>query len=404
MQHKIAKVIKSFSYALICFFFSPGVYLHADDVNVIETYLNDLLITNQLNDPTGDLRNILLFLQSDALLLPPGTIDDALVQLQPSWYGDLAWSTEYSLTNASRIISNNILTRVREYNSCSVCDSQNICLPYKNFWVAALGGYLRQNGLRDLPAFRSKDCGVITGFDFVLSDWLILGITGGYTHTNLRWNNLGGSNSIQNFYVGPYCAWSCGRWTVEASLLKGNQRFRSDRHVKFSFVNRRTKNTHYGDSVVGHLGTTVNYCWGPLDFAPYLLADYVYLNVNGAKEKGAHHLDLRIKSNSPQFFQGEIGAALSGTYNVNAAIVVPTVQVGFQNITPTANTDITASLHGQPGSFVVKTTEDSIYQWTAGLFLNIYCQDWPDISFSYNGESGSKRWAYLATGEINWSF
>lgn len=402
MQHKIAKIIQSCSCALFCFFFTSGVYLYADDANVIETYLNELLITGQLNDPGDELRDVLLFLRSFPIL--PDSLGDAFTQLQPSWYADLAWSAENSLTNASRIISNNVLARMREYEGIS-CNPCGACIPFKNWWFAAQGGYLRQGKLQNLPSFRSKDWGILSGFDFVLADWLVLGITGGYTHTNLTWANLSGRNTIQNFYIGPYCAWNYGCWTVEASILKGAQHYCSNRHIQFGFVNRRAKNTHYGDSILCHLGTTINYGWGPLDFTPYLYADYIYLNVDKIKEKGSHYFDLHIKSYKPQFFQGEIGTALSGIFNINATMVVPTVMVGYQNITPLTGRDLIGNfLHRPVGSFHIKTTRKPIYQWTTGVLLNLYFPNCPELSFSYHGESGNKRWAYYCTGEINWSF
>jgi hypothetical protein len=413
MQQKIVSAIRIF-FIVVSLFLPPNVQLMASNANAVGLYLTELIFINQLMDPTGDIKGILKFLET----VSPGELENDFLQLQPSWYSALDWSTENTLTNASKIISNNILARVREYRCAPVwqppvrgnpcnrhsCLHPEPCVPNANFWVGGTGGHLQQDKLQQLPAFRSNDWGLISGFDFVLANWLSLGIAGGYTHSNLNWDNLKGPNSIQTFYIGPYFVWTCGRWCVEGSILKGAQRYRSDRHILFSFVNRKARNTHYGDSVLCHLGSTLNYYCGDYAFAPYLMADYVYLHVNGIKEKGAHLLDLKVRAHSTQFFQGEIGAAFCGTFKSHLATIVPTVKTGIQNITPIEGTKLRARLRGQPGSFIVKTSKEPIYQWTTGLFVNFYVPDLPEFSVSYNGAWGNKRREYYFSGEIDWCF
>lgn len=405
-----------------CLFFTSIVFsLSADNATVVETYFNELVLTKQLNDPTGDLKGILLSIA----LSDPTTQAEDFIQLQPSWYADLDWSIENTLVNATKIISNNLLARVREYRCNSPLDVMRnaycnpecipsgiiplpkscVTVPFRNFWVAGMGGHLQQDSLQDLPAFRSNDWGLLSGLDFVLAPWITIGFAGGYTHTDLKWDQLNGTNSIHNFYIGPYCAGSYGCWALEASILKGWHRYRSDRHVLFGFVNRKAKNTHYGDSITCHLGTNWNSVWGNIyNFMPYINADYVYVHNNSIKDQGAHNLDLRVSSRNAQFFQGEVGAAFSSTYRTHGVIIVPTIKTGFQNITPLARTKLTGHIKGQPGSFIVKTTKETIYQWTTGFFVNLYVQDCPEFSFSYDGAWGNKRREYCFTGEVDWLF
>lgn len=412
MQHKIASAVRIISFTFICLFFMPRTSLSADNATNLETFLVGLAITDQLIDPAGDLTNILLFLDT----LDPQTLKNDLLQLQPTWYVDFDWSTENSLANASRIINENALVRVGEYKCSSICEPCG-CIPFINLWVGALGGYLKQRKIQELPGFHTNDWGLIAGVDYVVSDRLVLGVAAGYTHSDLKWDdfpnsntvswdNSNGRNSIHNFYIGPYAALNWCRWVFEASILKGSQRYHSDKHITFGFVDRKAKNTHYGDSIACHVGINRNYDWFFCDFEPYLTADYIYLHVNGVKEKTRFlpSLDLKVNSHNIQFFQGEIGAAISDTYQVYQAIIVPKFKVGFQNITPITGTKLTSSFAGQPGSFVVRTTEDSIYQATAGFFLNFYIREWPQLLLSVDGAWGNKRVEYCYSGEINWCF
>lgn len=427
MQPTLFTKLRSFLIAL-SFSFLSTVNLSAENAAIVETYLNELAVSNLLNDPTGDLHSILLSLA----LSDPQTQADAFIQLQPSWFADLDWSTENSLVNVTKIISNNLLARVREYRCNNPFNELRklecnppfapfgiypikrpcVCVPFKNFWIAGMGGHLQQDRLQDLPAFRSDDWGIISGLDFVLAHWLSLGVAGGYTHTDLKWDNMNGTNSIHNFYIGPYAAWNWGPWIIDASLLKGFHCYRSDRHIVFGFINRKAKNTHYGDSITAHLGVDWNCVLGSYyNFSPYLTADYIYLHANPIKDKGAGNLDLEVNSHNAQFFQGEVGVAFTSSYKTDSVIIVPTIRTGFQNITPleghqvrSDGSKLKAHLKSQPGSFIVKTTKDPIYQWTTGLFVNFYVKCWPEFSLSYDGAWGNKRREFCFTGEVDWLF
>lgn len=398
---KVYKYILS-AYLCIC----PVQHLSALEGNagVVADYLADVTIK-----PFSELAFLLEVLDP----LDPVTFESALNQLQPSWYEPLDWSTENSLANARLVISNNLLARVREYKCSSVCE-QFGCVPFSNFWLAFLGGQLKQERLQKLPAFRSNDFGVLSGIDFVLADWLTVGVGGGYSHTDLRLRRTRGNNSIHNFYIGPYFAWNCGRWAIEASILKGWHRYFSDRHIHIPlFRDKKQENTHYGSSFLTHLGSTLNYCWGALDFQPFISADYIYIHVNGFRERHAnnksshpHGLGLRVKRRNVQFFQGEVGGYFSATFTSNCAIVVPTFKLGFQNITPFANRKIRAKLQDVvcERTFNIRTTTRSIYQGTAGFFLNFYIQNCPELSLSCEAAYGDKRSQSTYTAELDWSF
>lgn len=372
----------------------PALLPHLDgNAGIVADHLNNIVI-----NPLGDLAAVLV-------LLNPNHLEEELVQFQPSGFSDLDWSTENSLANTRQIISNNLLARVREYKCSSVCDRYG-CAPYRNFWISAMGGHLQQKKLHELPAFHSNDWGIISGFDFVLAEWLTAGVAGGYSHTDLKWDDLKGKNSIHNYYIGPYLAWNRGCWEIDASLLRGSHCYHSDRHIHLPGFHHKAKNNHYASSFLVHLGSTLNYCWGVFDFQPFLSTDYIYLHVNSLKEKGALDLDLHVKTRNVQFFQGEVGALLSATFCSNSVIIVPTVKAGFQNITPFTDTKVESSLRGDIIGipFKVHTTTKPIYQWTTGLFLNFYIQNCPEISFSYNGAFSGKRREYSYSGEIDWSF
>lgn len=415
MHTPIAKKIREII-AIACLMLLQSTGLWSNNADALGNYLSLLVTKGNIHDPSGELTNLILFLDA----LSPGARENDLEQLQPAWYADLDWSVENTMANASRIVSNNLLARVREYRYSSACVPQD-CVPYKNYWIAAMGGHLEQKRLQQLPAFHSNDWGILSGFDFVLADWLTLGFMGGYTHTDLEWDHLKGDNSVHNFYIGPYFAWNRCGWIFDASLLFGTQRFHTNRDMKFGFVNRKVRNTHYGDSILCHAGLAKNYTCGFFEFSPYLMADYVFVHATGIKEKCrgrkkdcecSHEdtcisaLNLRIKSHNAQFFQGEAGVSLTGNFDCSTATVAPTVYVGYQNITPIPdrNNELKASLIKQPGCFTVKTTKEPIYQWTTGLFVNFYVQDWPEMSLSYDGVWGDKRREYCYTAELDWSF
>lgn len=412
MSRKIVEVIQIISLTIVCCFASVGS-LRADNAANFENYLANLVLTGELVDPIGELGMIQLFFG----LLDEQTLHDDLLQLQPSWYADFDWSIENSLTNATREIGANAFIRAEEYKNTSICLREGRYVCFKNFWIAGSASYLKQRSVQQLPAFHSTDLSILAGFDYVLSDHLILGVAAGYVNTELKWNNFRGSNTlswdhsgssnpIDSFYVGPYMAINWCGWMLEASLLKGFHRFQSNRHIHFAFVDRKERNTHYGDSIAAHLGGKVNYCWGICNFEPYILTDYVYVHVNSIKErtKFLNSLNLAVSKHNTHFFQGEIGAIFSDTYQLFNATFVPKFKIGFQTIAPLTGTKLTAHLVDQPGSFTVQTNKDPVNQAVAGLLLNFYVRDWPQFILSFDGAWGNERMAYCYMTEFLWDF
>lgn len=342
------------------------------------------------------IRNLLCF----SILLGNSLFGDDSGLINPSAFAVLDWTTENTLTNVSRIISDNVLLdRARGCYYVPICESLD-CIPFeKNLWVAALGSHLQQDKLKHLTSFNTNGWGLIGALDFELANWLSLGIAGGYTHTSLS-GALRRNNSINTFYLGPYAAWRCGRWTIEASFLKATQRFRSNERRD----HRTRKNAHYGDSILVHLGTNLNYCyWDLLNFEPYLLGDYVFVHANSIKNVKEEFLRLKVGSHNMQFFQGEIGTAFSTTFKTKYGLIVPTMTVGFQSLTPINDTRFDSNFHGAP-NFIVKTANETIYQWTTGFFLNFCARGYPEFSISYNAAWGDKRRTYCFAGELDWSF
>jgi outer membrane autotransporter protein len=388
---------KYFLLNLFCYLVFHAVNVQAaNNVERFENYLTQIII----QEPAGPLANRVF----ELALNNPTLFDEQLDLLQPAWYGDLYWSAQNTLANAGQVISNNLLARVREYRGSSLC-GQVDCIPYRNIWVAGLGGHLDQDRLHQLPAFRTNDWGLLGGFDFVCSDWLTVGLAGGYIHSDLKWDDLSGNNSIHNFFIGPYVAWNRRCLTIEASLLKGTHRFHTHKDIHLGLLNSDVRSTQYGDSIFGHMGLSLNYGFNVFEFQPFLYGDYTYIHYNGLKEKGKSVFDLKVKSDSIQFFQGEVGAQLTSTFRSNCATIVPTVKGGFQNITPITGTKFTANLRTHPRrSFEIQTTTDPIYQWTAGMYINIIMIDGLEFSVSYDGAFSNKRKEYCYTGEVDWYF
>lgn len=399
----------------------PISALPASNVKTLETFLSDLILTGKLNDPTGQITALII--HDEANLDAKAALAN-FNQLQPSWTSSIDWATENVLTNISRVISDAIFLRAKDYRCSAVCDDECFpyrnccaplpyrsfcnedycCVPFKNFWVAFLGGHLEQKRFGGLSAFISNDWGFITGLDMVLCDWLTLGVAAGYTHSNIDWNEFDGTTSNHNFFIGPYASYSCGRWVFEASILKGAQRYRIDRDTFFFSSRTKSTSNHYGDSILCHLGTTWNYCWNAYDLVPYFLADYVYVHGSGIKGKGEPAFDVRVRRHNTQFFQGELGFAISRPCMIGSVMCLPSVQTGIKNITPITGTKLTATMAGQPGSFFVKTADESIFLWTLDFYCDLYITDWPIILLSYRNGWGPQRWEFSLAAETTWNF
>lgn len=320
--------------------------------------------------------------------------------LHPTYYSVLAWNAATTLNSIGTVIDENIFSRYQNnccYNDCNSTPS--------HAWLSGIGNYLQQDHIGELPGFCSVNGGIVGGYDRTLSNQLTLGLLGGYVYSYINWHGLSGHSHVHNYYVGPYAAWNCGNLILDGTVIGSWERFATERHVRFGSIDRRAKSTHHARSLMAHIGVTYDYCWNNFNLRPYLSADYIYINEDDFKERGAEGLNLEIKNHKTDFLFGEIGGTLTRNYCLCGYDVTPTVGLGLQTIFPIAGKNFykTRLIKYDP-YFTVTTTNQPLYQIVPSFALEFKKECLPAITLMYHGSYGSKRQDSSFAAIADWTF
>lgn len=316
-------------------------------------------------------------------------------QLQPSWFGGLGWSNATLLSSIS-----SLFPKQMSHNPCS-CECFT---PSSNIWIKGLHEHVQQKRLRQLPGFQAYDNGILGGMDHQFSENLLIGIGGGHTHTNYKWNSLKGGATINSGHAGPYAIFTQGKWTFDGQVLGSWDSFRTKRHLEFKKIDRKAKARFLGASALVHLGVGYTYegCYATV--IPYFGADYIYLHQNRFRENGANSINLRMAEYNQQFLKTELGSAITRSWNVWGGCLTPTVTLGINTLSKLSGNHIRASFASLPGSFTALTSNRSIVQFATGFDLGYTINNQLTIYASFNGQYARKQQNQRVSGGINWSF
>lgn len=244
---------------------------------------------------------------NDALHALP-TIDalkSALLQMQPSAFTSLSVAQE----NATLHVRKTIYDRLEQ--PLHSCLSPDLERPL-NIWIAALGARTSQRNAHSEPGFIIYEPGAFLGFDSRFADRVYFGGGLGYNYIHLHWRERRGNADIQSAIASVYGRWATPRFFLESALMGSYNSYTTHRHISFGTIHNTARGKHHGGegSASAKAGINLNFgkSWALL---PYLSADYIFIHENSFKERGAHSLDLKVKSKNSDLLSSEGGIDLS---------------------------------------------------------------------------------------------
>lgn len=376
--------------------------------NEVQLQVSDIII-NPFEPFEGNVGRLITYIESNVDSLDPDLIKvlnavnrtnrsafkKDMEQLQPSWFASLGWSNATLLSTISALFPKQIA-----YNPCA-CDCFT---PSSNFWITGLHEHIQQKNLSQLPGFHANDNGIIGGIDRQFTENLLLGIGGGHTHTNFKWNSLKGGATINSGHAGPYAVFAAGNWIFDAQVLGSWDSVKTKRHLEFGAIERKAKARFQGASALAHLGVAYTYETCYATFIPYFGADYIYLHQNRFRENGANSVNLRMKKYNQQFLKTELGSALTRSWNVCGGTLTPALTLGLNTLSKLSGNHLKASLSSLPGAFSALTSNRTILQVATGIDVGYTINNQVTIFASFSGEYARKQQNQRFSGGINWSF
>lgn len=248
-----------------------------------------------------------------------------------------------------------------------------------------------------VPEIATTTGGTLVGFDYQVTNKLLLGVTTGYSHTTYRLSNDYGRGKVNSYQLGAYGSLHVTpEWYIDGLISYGYNRTNGKRNINLPGISLQASQSHHTHQVGGIIETGYEITMLQ-DFilTPMVHAGLLHLHEADYTETGAGTLGLSVKSQGRTYFQGKVGAQVAkfliegDTQFYGFLKLAYTYRKGLSN----ANR-VSASFIDQPASFTASSRgkPDNMVSPGAG-FTALFAND-VYVTLGYNGDFGKNQRAH----------
>lgn len=211
------------------------------------------------------------------------------------------------------------------------------------FFINGMGGFgeTDQTNFQDASDFNTE--GVISGFDFKLTENLIVGLAGSYSHFDLDFNQstdvAGGGVDSDSYSVTAYSTYMFGNGYVEGVFTYGWSEYDIDRRIVIGSNNRNNiaaiDKTAYANPEGEQLSTSLaggyDFNNGGFNYGPYARVAYFQSSIDAYNETGAQGLNLRVSEHESDSLETVLGIQLSRAISHSFGVIVPHVKAEWHH-------------------------------------------------------------------------
>lgn len=254
---------------------------------------------------------------SSLLSLNPSQLVSAVNQLQPSLYKGAAVVQENNSVQVRNVISERfqtILDNQHCYISKTDQDAGKICELNErkvNLWLTGIGDFIHQSSTTFYDSYQvgyeGNTGGFVTGVDYNFLKNFYLGVLGGYTHSNVNWQQNQGHAGIDSGYAGVYLTAIGNLVYGNLSVVGGWNHFDERRNIIYPGVSQTADNSHGGEQLISHLDTGLNFQYQQFTIRPFDSLDWIVQKEGGFTESNAGEYDLTVMKSHANMLRNELG-------------------------------------------------------------------------------------------------
>ncbi|MES2961799.1 MAG: autotransporter domain-containing protein [Pseudomonadota bacterium] len=219
-------------------------------------------------------------------------------------------------------------------------------------WIQTFGSKIAQGNTSSGDGYDANSGGVIIGADHNLTKNFILGVTAGYSKSSISARNAFKTTKIDTYQATIYTGYDAKSYFLNTSLGISLNDYYSDRYI--SVANVSAKANYSGKSYTARAELGSNYHFpNEILFTPSFAVTAARNIVDSYDEGGAGTLNLHVKTDSTNFFEGRLGAEISQliiTKNLTEMRPIFSASYGY---------DFAANKQKSTSSFIGQTTNFS---------------------------------------------
>ncbi|MES2961962.1 MAG: autotransporter domain-containing protein [Pseudomonadota bacterium] len=271
-------------------------------------------------------------------------------------------------------------------------------------WIQTFGSKIAQGNTSDGDGYNANSSGVMIGADHNFSKNFIVGLSSGYSKSSISARNAFKSTSIDTYQAMIYTGYDAKAYFLNTSLGIAVNNYNSDRYI--SLTNSSAKANYSGNSYTARAEVGSNYNFpNDIIFTPSFTITAARNIVNSYDENGAGTLNLHVKTDSTNFFEGRLGGELSQLFTTKAGTPIrPLISTSYGYDFAGNKQKSTSNFIGQNTTFASSGSRVAQGSFKLGTGVSFYTKKNVTVSVNYGLERRSDYIAHSGWLRMGWKF
>ena len=218
------------------------------------------------------------------------------------------------------------------------------------FWGRTYGVFGTRKDEDGIKGYKYSVLGQSLGLDYKFTDNLLIGITGGFSSSDVDYSLSGSTSQISGRHIGVYGSSYTNGLSVDSILTLSSLQYETERTI--SVVNEKVKGDFEGQAFSGYLEARYDWLYDVSWFVqPLASAQFSYLNLDSYTETGGVS-SLSFSDQTFKSFKGSIGLRARNNFYEDAAGRFATLELRGRVIHEFGDTqsNVDASFANNPGT------------------------------------------------------
>ena len=270
--------------------------------------------------------------------------------------------------------------------------------PNWDLWVDGYYSQGNRNSDDIISKYKQTLYGALIGLDYRATDNLLIGISGGFSQAEVKFDDLSDKGNQDSYQGSLYASYDGKPWYAAGILTYARNAYKMDRFITVGPITRVAHSDYNGNEYAGY--AEVGYkldLGGVLVIRPLAAFQAAYLMQDAYTETGADPLNLVVDSRNTGSYQSYLGLHISKAITMGNFVLTPDVRAKWAHEFSPDDHLINAMFSGSgSGSFTVAADRPSRETAIVGVGLtgrfnknlSMYIQYDAELNSDYTNHTG----------------
>ncbi len=273
-------------------------------------------------------------------------------------------------------------------------------------FARGVGAFNNQLSTGDRTGFVAEGAGAVVGADYRIDERFLVGMSLGYTNTDLRYRDFGSEGEIDTFRFGPYVSYTQGHLFVDSSLTFGFHDNELRRTVFLpgpgDFATARSSFNSFDLS--WYIGAGYDFTFDATTLTPLVSLQYTYYDQDGFNERGAAPANLAVSGLDTDSLRLILGGRVTHRLRFGQFQFVPEAMLGWSHEFLNDAQSITGRFLDAGDPFTVRGGGPSRNALILGAGVSALLDHNISAFFRYDGEIGERHDSHTLSGGLTVRF